>query len=59
MQISWDQQETFKDMYRRLGGIHTLMSFVGAIGSLMTESRFFAVLSEVFRGVPNMLSARG
>ena len=50
VQISWDQPETFKDMYLRLGGMHALMSFVGAIGSLMTESGLSDVLSEVFGG---------
>ena len=47
VQISWDQPETFKDMYFRLCGMHTLMSFVEAIGSLMTESG----LSGSFRGI--------
>ena len=56
-QISWDQLETFKDMYCCLGGMHALMSCVGAIGSLMTESGLSDVLSEVFR-VPKMLSGK-
>ena len=58
VQNSWDQLETFKDMCRCLGGKHALMSFVGAIGSLMTESGLSDVLSEVFRGVPKMLSGK-
>ncbi len=34
------------------------MSFVGAIGTLMTESGLLDILSEVFGGVPKMLSGK-
>ena len=56
--VSWDQPERFKDMYLRLGGMHALMSFAGAVGSLMAESRLSDILSEVFGGVPKMLSGK-
>ena len=49
--VSWDQPERFKDMYLRLGDMHALMSFAGAVDSLMAD-----ILSEVFGGVPKMLS---
>ena len=60
VQISWDQPATFKDMYFRLSGMHALMSIVGAIGSLMTESGLFDVLSEVyvFGGIAKMQSGK-
>ena len=58
VQISWDQPETFKDMYFRLYGKHALMSFVGAIGSLMTASGLSDVLSEVLGGILKMLSGK-
>ena len=45
-------------MYLRLGGMHALMSFAGAVGSLMAESRLSDILSEVFGGVPKMLSGK-
>ena len=48
----------FKDMHLRLGGMHALMSFVGAIGSLMAGSGLSDVLSGVFGGVPKMLSGK-
>ena len=35
--VSWDQPERFIGMYLRLGGMHALMSFAGAVGSLMAE----------------------
>ena len=56
--VSWDQPERFKDMYLRLGGMHALMSFAGAVGSLMAESRLSDILSEVFGGVPKMMSGK-
>ena len=45
-------------MYLRLWGMHALMSFAGAVGSLMAESRLSDILSEVFGGVPKMLSGK-
>ena len=54
--FAWGFQR-FKDMYLRLGGMHALMSFAGAVGSLMAESGLSDILSEVFGGVPKMLSA--
>ena len=53
--VSWDQPERFKDMYLSLGA---LMSFAGAVGSLMAESGLSDILSEVFGGVPKMLSGK-
>jgi len=35
----------------RLGGMHSLMSFVGPIGTLMAEYRLAEVMSAVFGGV--------
>ena len=58
MHVSWDQPERFKDMYLRLGGMHTLMSFAGAVSSLMAESGLSDILSEVFGRVPKMLSGK-
>ena len=42
----------------RLGGMHALMSFVGAVGTLMGASGLSDVLSSVFAGVPKMLSGK-
>ena len=56
--VSWDQPERFKDTYLRLGDMHALMTFAGAVGSLMAESGLSDILSEVFGGVPKMLSGK-
>ena len=36
--ISWVYKEEFRDFIFRLGGMHLLMSFVGAVGTLMANS---------------------
>ena len=56
--VSWDQPERFKDTYLRLGDMHALMTFAGAVGSLMAESGLSDIVSEVFGGVPKMLSGK-
>ena len=38
--------------------MHALMSFAGAVGSLMVESGLSDILSEVFGGIPKMLSGK-
>ena len=58
VQVSWAHPEKFQHMYLRLGGMHALMSFVGAIGSLLAESGLSDVLSDVFGGVAKMLSGK-
>ena len=40
-----------KDSKTCLGGMHALMSFAGAVSSLMAESGLSDILSEVFGGV--------
>lgn len=58
VQVKWAHPEKFKNMHLRLGGIHALMSFVGAVGSLMAESGLSSVLSEAFGGVAKMLQGK-
>ena len=58
VQVLWAHPEKLPEMYLRLGGMHALMSFVGAVGTLMTESGLSDVLSEVFGGVSKMLSSK-
>ena len=56
VQVLWAHPEKFHELYLRLGGMHALMSFVGAVGTLMAESGLSDVLSSVFAGVTKMLS---
>ena len=57
-QVWWAYPDTFQDMYQSLGGMHALMSFVGAIGTLMDESGLSDILSDVFGGVLKMLNRK-
>ena len=46
------------NFFIRLGGMHTLMNFVGAIGTLMSDSGLSDILSSTFAGVPRMLTGK-
>ena len=58
VQVKWNESDRFRNMYLRLGGMHALMSFVGSIGTLMKESGLEDILSQVFGGVPKMLTGK-
>ena len=58
VQVLWSYPEKFPETYLRLGGMHALMSFVGSIGTLMTDTGRSEVLGEVFGGVQKMLSGK-
>jgi hypothetical protein len=42
----------------RLGGMHMLMSFVGAVGTLMRGSGLEEILKSTFAGVPKLLTGK-
>ena len=46
--ILWAYPDRFKNVVLRLGGMHMLMSFIGAVGSLMIETGLNDVLESVF-----------
>ena len=56
--IAWKDRELFAKFVPRLGGMHMLMSFVGAIGSLMGGSGLEDILKSTFAGVPKLLSGK-
>ena len=45
-------------MIPRLIGMHTLMSFVGAVGNLMSDSGLEMIMESAFGGVSKMLSGK-
>ena len=47
--VIWAYPEQFSNVVLRLGGMHMLMSFVGAVGSLMGESGLAQVMDPRFR----------
>ncbi|KAK3880168.1 hypothetical protein Pcinc_011069 [Petrolisthes cinctipes] len=46
------------DFSNRLGGMHFLMSFVGAVGSLMSNSGLENIMKAAFGGVTKMLTGK-
>ena len=56
--VLWVYPEKFPNFIPRLGGMHTLMSFVGAVGTLMCNSGLEEILQSAFGGVPKMLPGK-
>ncbi|KAJ8317815.1 hypothetical protein KUTeg_004635 [Tegillarca granosa] len=56
--VTWAYPERFGDVVLRLGGMHTLMSFVGSVGTLMASSGLEKLLESTFGGVAKMLSGK-
>ena len=56
--VLWVYPEKFPNFIPRLGGMHTLMSFIGAVGTLMCNSGLEEILQSAFGGVPKMLSGK-
>ena len=54
--VQWAYPREFSDIINRLGGMHTLVSFAGAVGTLMQGSGLSEVLESTFAGVTKMLS---
>ena len=46
--ILWAYPEQFGNVVLRLGRLHTLMSLIGSIGSLMAESGLYKLLDSTF-----------
>ena len=58
MQVKWSSQDRWKNLVVRPGGMHTLMSFIGCIGTLMNGSGLEELLAVAFKGVGHMLKGK-
>jgi hypothetical protein len=58
VQKGWTYPDQFKSLFLRLGGMHILMSFVGAIGTLMSNTGLEELMTSTFGGVMKMLSGK-
>ena len=56
--ITWQHSDMFPKFLPRLGGMHMLMSFVGAVGCLMSGSGLDEVLQSAFARVKKLLSRK-
>ena len=48
--------QVFSNAYRRLGGLHTRMSFSGSVGKIMVDCLLSEIPKHAFDGVEKMLS---
>ena len=55
LQIKWSYPNRWKHLVVRPGEMHTLMSFIGCIGTLMSGSGLEELLGAAFKGVSHML----
>ncbi len=54
----WAEPTLFSNIYPRLGGMHSIMSFCGCIGKLMVDSGLSELLKHAFGGVEKMLTGK-
>ena len=58
MNIVWAYADQFDDVVLRLGEMHTLISFIGCVGTLMAESGLQEIMESSFGGVSKMLNGK-
>ena len=58
VEVQWSNPNLFPHLIPRLGGMHMLMSFAGAVGTLMAETGLAEILGAVFGGVGKMLTGK-
>ena len=56
--ITWFNGKEFEYFIPRLGGMHMLMSFIGCVGVLMTNTGLEEVMCKAFAGVKKMLTGK-
>ena len=58
LEVQWTYPERFSNVILRLGGMHSPMSFIGSIGTLMADTGLSDIVSSVFGGVSKMLTGK-
>ena len=58
LHLKWENRTLFDEVHLRMGGMHLLMNYVGAIGTLMANSGLEEILGAAFSGVQKMLSGK-
>ena len=56
--ITWMYPDRFQNFIPRLGGMHTLMSFIGCVGNLMADSGLEEIMTSAFGSVSKMLAGK-
>lgn len=58
MQIKWADPNRWKHLVLRPGMMHTLISFIGCIGTLMQGSGFEELIKTTYGGIPNIINGK-
>ena len=58
LQVKWSNPRHWENIVVMPGGMHTLTSFVGFIGTLMESTGLEDLLNSVFNGVTHMLNGK-
>ena len=58
MQIKWSSPDRWTHFIVCLGGMHTIMSFIGCIGTFMCNSGLEKLLSSAFKGITYMMTGK-
>ena len=56
--VTWTYPAQFQNVIPRIGGMHTLMNFAGAVGVLMSDTGLETILQATFGGVSTILSGK-
>ena len=56
--VMWVHPEQFVNFIPRLGGMHMLMSYIGAVGTLRSNTGLEELMQSTFGGVPKMLTGK-
>ena len=58
VEVTWVYPDLFHNFIPRLGGMHMLMSFVGAVGTLMSNTGLEEIMRAAFGGIQKMLAGK-
>ena len=56
--VTWTYPAQFQNFIPRIGGMHTLMNFAGAVGVLMSDTGLETILQAAFGCVSTILSGK-
>ena len=58
VEVQWTYPERFSNVILQLGGMHSLMNFIGSIGTLMADTGLSDIMFSVFSGVSKMFTGK-
>ena len=58
LHVQWENQTQLRNIHKRLGGMHLLISYSSSVGTLMTGTGIQEILTTAFVGVLKMLTGK-